>query len=71
MMAKFVIFLDDAGYYRWRLVAGNGEKVATSGEGFYSRQSAVRAAKPLLRSKGCDPSRSAFRVRSKHYENKK
>ena len=45
MMAKFVIFLDDAGYYRWRLVAGNGEKVATSGEGFYSRQSAVRAAK--------------------------
>ena len=44
MMAKFVIFLDDAGYYRWRLVAGNGEKVATSGEGFYSRPSAVKAS---------------------------
>lgn len=43
-MAKFTFFVDVAGYYRWRLVAGNGEKVAAS-ESYASRSNAVRSAK--------------------------
>lgn len=42
-MAKFVVYKDTAGYYRWRLVAGNGEKVAAS-EGYSSKQNAIRSA---------------------------
>lgn len=40
---KFVIYKDVAGYFRWRLVAGNGEKVAAS-EGYSSKQSAINSA---------------------------
>ena len=43
-MAKFVTYTDRAGYYRWRLVAGNGEKVAAS-EAYVSHANAVRSAK--------------------------
>lgn len=42
-MAKFVIYRDVAGQYRWRLVASNGEKVAAS-EAYVSRSGAVRSA---------------------------
>ena len=48
-MAKFSVFQDRAGKYRWRLVAGNGEKVATSGEAFASRSNAVLAARDVKR----------------------
>jgi uncharacterized protein len=40
---KFVIYKDTAGYFRWRLVAGNGEKVAAS-EGYASKQGAINSA---------------------------
>ncbi len=40
---KFVIYKDTAGYFRWRLVAGNGEKVAAS-EAYTSKQSAINSA---------------------------
>ena len=40
---KFVIYKDTAGYYRWRLVAGNGEKVAAS-EAYVSKQGAIDSA---------------------------
>jgi len=43
-MAKFIFFVDRAGYHRWRLVAGNGEIVAAS-EGYSSHANAVRSAK--------------------------
>jgi len=43
-MAKFIIYRDIAGNYRWRLVAGNGEKVAAS-EAYASHANAVRSAK--------------------------
>ncbi len=43
-MAKFVVYKDVAGYYRWRLVAGNGEKVAAS-EAYASKANAARSAK--------------------------
>lgn len=43
-MAKFKIYLDRAGYYRWYLLAGNGEKVSAS-EAYVSRANAIRSAK--------------------------
>jgi uncharacterized protein len=42
-MAKFALYLDSAGYWRWRLVAGNGEKVAAS-EAYASYANASRSA---------------------------
>jgi uncharacterized protein len=49
LMARFEIFTDRAGRYRWRLKASNGEKVATSGEAFASRFNAARAARAVKR----------------------
>ena len=42
-MAKFVIYRDVAGQYRWRLVANNGEKVAAS-EAYVSKQGVLNSA---------------------------
>ena len=42
-MSKFEIYKDTAGYYRWRLVAGNGEKVAAS-EAYSSKTAAENSA---------------------------
>ncbi len=41
---KFVIYADSSGNYRWRLVARNGQTVASSGEAFDSKANARRAA---------------------------
>lgn len=43
MAARFEVFEDAAGEYRWRLVAGNGETVAQS-EGYTREQDAGRGA---------------------------
>ncbi|MEY2474044.1 MAG: hypothetical protein QOK28_3373 [Actinomycetota bacterium] len=43
-MAKFEIYEDKAGEYRWRLKDDNNVKVATSGESFDSKSNARRAA---------------------------
>jgi uncharacterized protein YegP (UPF0339 family) len=42
-MAKFAVYKDIAGQYRWRLVADNGEKVAAS-EAYVSKQGAINSA---------------------------
>ena len=42
-MAKFVIYRDVAGQYRWRLVANNGEKGAAS-EAYVTKQGALNSA---------------------------
>ena len=34
---KFVVYKDSGGNWRWRLVASNGQTVASSGESFSSR----------------------------------
>ena len=47
-MSKFQVYKDAAGYYRWRLVDSNGAKIASSGESFYSRDSAVRAVRNVI-----------------------
>ncbi len=40
---RFEIYKDSAGYYRWRLVAANNEKVAAS-EGYNTKQGAINSA---------------------------
>jgi hypothetical protein len=41
---RFEIYADASGSYRWRLVASNGQTVASSGESFASKANARRAA---------------------------
>ncbi len=41
---RFEIYADAGGSYRWRLVASNGQTVASSGESFASKANARRAA---------------------------
>ncbi|HVK02841.1 MAG TPA: HVO_2922 family protein [Armatimonadaceae bacterium] len=40
-MAKFEVYKDTKGEYRWRLKAGNGEVVADGNEGYASKQSCL------------------------------
>ena len=40
MAAKFELYKDAKGEYRWRLVAPNGQNIATAGEGYKSKESA-------------------------------
>lgn len=42
-MPKIQIYADRAGQFRWRLIAGNGEIVA-SGESYMTKDGAIRAA---------------------------
>jgi uncharacterized protein YegP (UPF0339 family) len=42
--AKFVIYQDKVGEYRWRLVASNGQVTAGSAQHFASHYDARRAA---------------------------
>jgi uncharacterized protein YegP (UPF0339 family) len=37
------VFRDEAGKWRWRVIAGNGRIVASSGEAFYDLDNAARA----------------------------
>lgn len=39
-MAKFELYTDKSGEYRWRLKAGNGQVIATGGEGYKTARSA-------------------------------
>lgn len=43
-MIRYVVYEDQGGYWRWRLIAGNGKTIADSGEGYASEYNAVRAA---------------------------
>jgi len=40
---KFEVYTDAAGEFRWRLKAANGEPIASSGEGYKSKDSALHA----------------------------
>jgi uncharacterized protein YegP (UPF0339 family) len=44
LATKFVVHPDKSGSYRWKLVSSNGQSIATSGEAFSSKSSAVKAA---------------------------
>jgi hypothetical protein len=49
---KFEIYADAKGSYRWRLVASNGQTVASSGESFASKAHARRAAENVKTNAG-------------------
>jgi len=49
---KFEIYADASGNYRWRLVASNGQTVASSGESFDSKSNARRAAENVKENAG-------------------
>ena len=40
MAAKFELYKDAKGEFRWRLVASNGQTIATGGEGYKEKASA-------------------------------
>jgi uncharacterized protein YegP (UPF0339 family) len=37
MAAKFEVYRDNGGEYRWRLKSGNGQVIATGGAGYTSK----------------------------------
>lgn len=41
MAAKFELYTDAKGEYRWRLVASNGQAIASGGEGYKTKASAI------------------------------
>lgn len=43
----FEIYTDKKGEFRWRLLSKNGESVATGGEGYSTKRSALNAVKKL------------------------
>jgi len=49
-MAKFVVYADAGGNYRWKLVAPNGQTTASSGESFASKSNALEAAERVKES---------------------
>ena len=49
---KFQIYADTTGKYRWRLVASNGQNIASSGESFDSKSNAKRAAENVKENAG-------------------
>jgi uncharacterized protein YegP (UPF0339 family) len=44
MAAKFVVYADTSGKFRWRLESSNGQTIASSGESFASKSNAREAA---------------------------
>jgi len=40
MAAKFEVYTDKSGEYRWRLKSSNGQVIATGGEGYSSKSGA-------------------------------
>lgn len=44
---KVEVYRDDAGEFRWRRLAGNGEPVSESGEGYVNHEWAVAQAAAL------------------------
>lgn len=48
--ATFEIFQDNAGEWRWRLVAHNGNIIADSGEGYQSKQGVKRGIESVKKS---------------------
>ncbi len=51
-MWKFEVYADAGGKYRWRLVAANGQTVASSGEPFASKSNAREAAENVKKNAG-------------------
>jgi len=48
-MAKFEVYKDKAGEYRWRLKSGNGLQIASSGEGYTDKAGCMNGIKAVQR----------------------
>ena len=48
-MSKFEVYKDKSGEYRWRLRATNGQVIATGGQGFSSKASALSSIESIKR----------------------
>ena len=46
----FEVYKDKAGEFRWRLRSGNGQIIATSGEGYSEKRSCMAAIESVKRS---------------------
>ncbi|HEX8372096.1 MAG TPA: DUF1508 domain-containing protein [Chthoniobacterales bacterium] len=51
-MAKFLITEDKKGVYRWKLVSGNGQIIALSGESYKAKDSCVNGIEAVKRDAG-------------------
>lgn len=49
MAAKFEVYKDARGEYRWRLKSGNGQIIATGGEGYESKSGAENGINAVKR----------------------
>ncbi len=47
MAAKFEIYKDKPGEFRWRLIHTNGQVIANSGEGYKAKANAVKGISSL------------------------
>lgn len=54
----YYLYKDVQGYWRWTLYAGNGNKIANSGEGYHNRADALSAIK-LVKASSQSPIREA------------
>jgi len=49
MAARFEVYEDAEGHYRWRLVHDNGNILADSGQGYATRQKATEGVESVKR----------------------
>jgi hypothetical protein len=49
MAGKFELYKDAKGEFRWRLVASNGQTIASSGEGYKTKDSAKAGIESVKR----------------------
>ena len=67
-MGTFVVYIDNAGEFRWYLLAANNRKIADAAEGYQTRQDcedAIRLMKRLRTQseyRGAEEGRDADRV---------
>ena len=47
--ATFEVYKDKAGEYRWRLKAGNGQNIASSGEGYTDKRGCLAGIESVKR----------------------
>jgi uncharacterized protein YegP (UPF0339 family) len=55
MASKFELYKSSNGEYRWRLVASNGQVVATGGEGYSSKAAAQGGIESVKREAASAP----------------
>jgi len=48
-LAKFEVYKDGKGEYRWRLKSGNGQIIATGGEGYVAKAGVLNGIEAVKR----------------------